>query len=300
MSGVFAGEEPNHVCLIDGSNMMHRAWAMARPRKRFRDGLEIGAAYLFSQMTAKLMRRMAAGKLPPTHAMIVFDPSRSALWRREIFPEYKAHRPPTDPVFAAQIPLMHRACDEAGLARCSAERHEADDVIAAYTRDAVDAGSRVTIVSGDKDMMQMISPSVIQYDAVNDRWFNAKAVEEKFGVPPCRIPDFLAIAGDKGDGVPGGKGLGPAAAKAMILEAGSLEAVLADPSLIARKGWREIVERSRAELEISLRLVLLDVEGSPRPLPGASMRFSNAMRTVSRMEVWRRDEMAEADAQPAL
>ena len=86
-----------HHCLIDGSNFIHRAWAVATPRKRPSDGLEIGAAWLFSRMMAKFMRKMAAGGAPPTHAAIYFDPPRTDTWRRAEFPSYKANRPPTDP-----------------------------------------------------------------------------------------------------------------------------------------------------------------------------------------------------------
>jgi DNA polymerase-1 len=255
-----------HICLIDGSNMIHRSWAMAKKRQRTSDGMEIGATWLFSQMVAKLFRRMEGGRYPPSHAAIFFDPSREATWRREIFPAYKAHRPEPDPEFKAQLPLMIDMCKAVGLACATEVSQEADDLIAAYTEDGVKIGARVTIVSGDKDLMQLVRPRVMQYSPVQDKWFNEAGVEEKFGISVAQVGDFLAMAGDKSDGIPGAAGIGPKSAVALLKEFGTLGAIMNQYEQIERKGWRKIIGESKQELRMSKMLVQLDASGCPRPL----------------------------------
>lgn len=173
-----------HSCLIDGSNLLHRAWAVAPKRSRPSDGAEIGAVQVFSGMILKLLRRMGQGRHPPTHIAVFFDPPRADSWRREIFPAYKADRPETDPELRSQILMMRALCTAAGLAEGLARRHEADDLIATYAADAASRGEFVSILSNDKDLMQLIGPRILQYDGVRERWINTAAVRERFGVSP--------------------------------------------------------------------------------------------------------------------
>lgn len=261
-----------HLCVIDGSNMLHRAWAMGRPRQRAKDGLEVGAAWLFSQMLSKLLRRMTEGRMPPSHVAIFFDPPREASWRREVYAKYKAHRDEMDPVLRAQIPLMKDCARAIGVAEATASRHEADDMIAAYVEDAVAAGARASIVSSDKDLMQLVRPGVLQINPVSDVWFTSAQVEKKFDVPPERVGDFLALAGDAGDGVPGAPGIGPKTAAKLLREFGSLAALLARCEEIERPSWRKIIVDNKAQIRLSRLLVALDAAGAPRSLTVEEMR----------------------------
>lgn len=280
--------EQHHLCVIDGSNMLHRAWAMGRPRARAGDGLEVGATWLFSQMLVKLLRRMDAGPVSPSHVAIFFDPPRADSWRREVSETYKAHRDEMDPVLRAQIPLMVEACEAIGMAVATAPRHEADDMIAAYTEDAVARGARVSIISSDKDLMQLVRPRVMQMNAASDTWFNEAGVEKKFGVPAQRVGDFLALAGDASDGVPGAPGIGPKSAAALLLEFGDLGALLGGAERIERASWRRIITENREQIRMSRMLVALDADGAPRPLSERDMRAPTA-GFAGRAHQWRED-----------
>lgn len=275
-----------HHCLIDGSGFMHRAKAMATPRARVLDGMEVGVAALFARMMAKVARRACEGKVPPTHWMVAFDPPRADSWRREMCPSYKAHRPEAEAVFTAQIPLMKQACEAAGLAIVEAPRHEADDLLAAYAHDAASSGSRVTIVSSDKDLMQLVRPGVWLWDARADLWFNEALVLEKFGVPPARLGDYLALAGDVADGIPGARGIGPKIARTMLQEGLTLSEMLANPGLLSSPRWRALVEGNIEPLRLARLLVALDIGGCPRPLDSEALRVAAPGTISSRFHSW--------------
>lgn len=291
MSGP-ASQAVEHICLIDGSNMLHRAAAMAKPRSRQTDGMEVGATWLFSQMITKLLRRMGEGRMPPQAVAIFFDPSREASWRRAVFPAYKANRPPSDPLLTAQIPLMQTFCRDMGLGVATAPEHEADDLVAAYAEDAVRDGMRVSIVSNDKDLMQLVRPRVMQVNTMTWTWYNEAAVEEKFGVPPRLVGDYLALAGDAADGVPGAPGIGPKAAVALLGQFGSLSAMLTRSGEIERASWRRIIEENKEILRLSRMLVALDAAGAPRPLCYEEMRALSGDRAAARAAAWRDDNLA--------
>lgn len=268
-----------HLCAIDGSNMLRRAWAMAKPHLG-KDGTEIGASILFGKMVMKLLRRMHEGRHPPSHGVIFFDPPREASWRREAYAGYKANRSDMDPVLAVQIPIMKDLVVAMGVATATSERHEADDLIAAYVEDAVALGGKASIVSADKDMMQLVRKGVMQINPVQDKWYNEQAVREKFGVPSDRLGDFLALAGDKVDGLPGAPGIGPVAACALIGDFSSIEDMIARSAEIENARYRKIIEDNAEGIRISRKLVDLDVSGSPRPLSWDEMRLPN-MKTAS-------------------
>jgi len=281
----------DHLCVIDGSNMLHRAWAMGRPRARTADGLEVGASWLFSQMLVKLLRRMDAGHASPTHVAIFFDPPREDSWRREVSADYKAHRDAMDPALRAQIPIMIEACRAIGLASATAPRHEADDMIAAYAEDAAAAGARVSIISSDKDLMQLVRPGVMQMNAASDTWFNEAAVEKKFGVPPSLVGDFLALAGDSSDGVPGAPGIGPKSASALLCKFGSLGGLLGRAEQIERASWRRIICENKEQIRMSRMLVALDVDGAPRSLSWDEVRTPRP-GFAGRAQQWREDALS--------
>lgn len=275
-----------HLCVIDGSNMLHRAWAMGQPRQRA-DGLEIGATHLFGQMMMKLMRRMLGGSRPPSHIAIFFDPSRETTWRREVFAAYKADRPAMDQALADQIPLMKQLCAAMGIAHATAPTHEADDLIAAYAVDAVARGDFCSVVSTDKDLMQLVRPGVMQLNTVQDRWFNERAVEEKFGVPPHLLADLLALAGDKVDGIPGAPGIGAKSACALITQFGSVGSILRRSGEIERASWRRIIEENRQIIRMSRTLVALDHAGAPRPLSLAVLQAPSQEKAYHGLETFR-------------
>ena len=279
-----------HVCVIDGSNMIHRAWAMGKPTARA-DGMEVGATILFSQMMMKLLRRMLDGKRPPSHLAIFFDPPREQSWRREIFPGYKAGRPEMDEAFARQIPLMKDLCRAMGVAVATAERHEADDMIAAYVEDGVARGDFCTIVSTDKDLMQLVRPRVMQLSTVADKWFNETAVAEKFGVPAARVGDFLALAGDKVDGVPGAPGIGPKAAASLLGTYGSVGGILRHAEEIERAALRRIVCENREQIRLSRMLVALDHAAAPRKLTRSAMTAPGTAGAWAGLSAWKRDNV---------
>jgi DNA polymerase-1 len=279
-----------HLCVIDGSNMIHRAWAMGKPRQREHDGMEVGATWLFTQMIVKLLRRMNDGNLTPTHVAIFFDPARENIWRRDILATYKAHRPDMDPLFAAQIPLMKEFCAAIGLAEETAPRHEADDMIGAYTEVAAARGDRVSIVSTDKDLMQLVRPRVMQVNPVTNVWFNEARVVDKFEVPVALIGDYLALAGDSSDGVPGAPGIGAKSASALLNDFGGLEEILNRTEEIEKKSWRRIIGENVEQIKLSRRLVALDSFGVERALSDADM-IAPVYTFPDTAEAWRLSEL---------
>lgn len=281
-----------HYCLIDGSGFMHRAKAIAPSRARASDGLDIGVADLFSKMIAKVATRASAGKSPPTHWSVAFDPPRTDSWRRLVCPAYKAHRPETEEAFKLQVPVMQECCSAAGYTVLSAPNHEADDLLAAYAHDALAQGARVTLITSDKDLMQMVRPGVLMWDARADVWFTAAAVEKKFGVPPHRVADFLALAGDVADGIPGAKGIGPKKAAAILSTGLSLSEVLGDPSRLTDAKLRALVEANIEPLRLARLLVSLDIAGCPRPVPLDAMTTVYPEGAPTRIRAWARKALA--------
>jgi len=238
-------------------------------------------------MLRKMLVRMEEGRHPPTHGAIFFDPPREDSWRRAFFPDYKAHRPPMDPALAAQVGEMKDLAGRMGLAQATAPRHEADDMIAAYVADARARGDRVSILSRDKDLLQLVQPGVMQYDAISEKWYRSADVEEKFGVRPDQIGDFLALAGDKSDGIPGVPGIGPVAAGKLLLRFGTLSDLLGRLDEIERISWRQRISENRETARISRVLVSLDAEGAPRPLSCEAMRMPSASEADAALRAWR-------------
>lgn len=283
---------PPHYCIIDGSGFMHRARAMAVPRKRKVDGMEVGATALFAAMIAKACARACAGKAPPTHWAVAFDPPRADSWRRKVCAGYKAHRPETDPEFKAQLPLMKACCAAAGFSVLEAPEHEADDLLAAYASDAHAVGARVTLVTSDKDLMQMVRQGILVWDAQRDLWYTEKVVTEKFGVPPARLGDYLALAGDVADGIPGARGIGPKTAKAILGSGWTLSDALARSGEITNPRWRAMIESNAEALHLARLLVSLDIACCPRPVALDGMETETPRLASERIHAWRRSALA--------
>ncbi|HZB38215.1 MAG TPA: DNA polymerase I [Beijerinckiaceae bacterium] len=230
----------DQVFLVDGSSFVFRAYfqSMNQDRKynvRPSDGLPTGALRLFCTKLYQFIREGAVG-IKPTHLAIIFDKTEDTF-RKEIYAEYKANRTEPPPELVPQFPLMREAVKAFGLVPIEEAGYEADDLIAAYSCKASEAGAQTLIVSADKDLMQLVYDGVTFYDFESgipgkpgyrpERRLDRDGVIEKFGVPPEQVPDVQALVGDPTDNVPGVPGVGPKAAASLIAEMGSLEAILA-------------------------------------------------------------------------
>ncbi len=261
----------SHVFLVDGSSFIFRAYFQSiRQDAKYNyrsDRLPTGAVRLFCTKLLQFVRDGAAG-VTPTHLAIIFDKSENSF-RKELYPDYKAHRqePPEDLV--PQFPLMRAAVRAFGMTPIEQDRYEADDLIATYAKQARAKGADVLIVSADKDLMQLVGPGVIMYDpasgvagakgARDERLIGAREVAEYFGVPPEKVVDVQALAGDSTDNVPGAKGIGVKTAAQLITEYGDLETLLAKASGIKQPKRREALTDPEAvdRIRISKKLVEL-------------------------------------------
>ncbi|MDQ1848831.1 DNA polymerase I [Gemmobacter fulvus] len=247
-----------HLHLIDGSAFIFRAYHALPPLTRKSDGLPIGAVAGFCNM---LFRYVENNKGPdaPTHVAVIFDHS-SKTFRNEIYPAYKANRPELPEDLRPQFPLTREATRAFNIACIETEGYEADDIIAAMSCKARDAGGRVTIISSDKDLMQLIGDGVVMFDAMKNKTIDRDEVFEKFGVGPDRVVDVQALAGDSVDNVPGAPGIGIKTAALLIQEYGDLETLLARAGEIKQPKRREALVNNAELIRISKRLVQLDCD----------------------------------------
>ncbi len=247
----------SHLHLIDGSAYIFRAYHALPPLTRKSDGLPIGAVAGFCNMLwSQLARNGGVGA--PTHIACVFDYS-SKTFRDAIYDKYKANRPELPEDLKPQFPLTREATRAFNVACLEMENYEADDIIATLARLAVEAGGDVTIISSDKDLMQLVGNGVVMFDAMKNRTIGLAEVEEKFGVTPDRVVDVQALAGDSVDNVPGAPGIGIKTAALLINEFGDLETLLARAGEIRQPKRREALVENAGMIRISKRLVTLDV-----------------------------------------
>jgi len=243
------------VYLIDGSGFIFRAYHALPPLTRKSDGLPIGAVQGFCAMLNKLLRETNAGARP-THIAVVFDKSEKTF-RNEIYPEYKAHRPPAPEDLIPQFPLVREAVKAFNVPCVEQLGYEADDLIATYAAEARDKGATVRIISSDKDLMQLVGDRIRMVDAMKDKEFGVAEVIEKFGVPPSKVVDVQALAGDSVDNVPGVPGIGLKTAAQLVNEHGDLEAILAHAGEIKQPKRRENLLAHAEAARLSKRLVTL-------------------------------------------
>lgn len=255
----------SHVFLVDGSSFVFRAYFQSiRQDAKYNyrsDRLPTGAVRLFCTKLLQFVRDGAAG-VKPTHLAIIFDKSERSF-RKELYPDYKAHRqePPEDLV--PQFPLMRAAVRAFGMTPIEQDKYEADDLIATYATQAHAKGADVLIVSADKDLMQLVGDGVAMYDpasgAREERFIGKKEVVDYFGVPPSKVVDVQALAGDSTDNVPGAKGIGIKTAAQLIGEYGDLDTLLARAGEIKQPKRREALTDPKAVELIRLSKKLVEL-----------------------------------------
>ncbi len=245
-----------HLHLIDGSAFIFRAYHALPPLTRKSDGLPIGAVSGFCNMLQKYVEDNA-GPDAPTHVAVIFDKG-SHTFRNDMYELYKANREAMPEDLRPQMPLTRQATQAFNIACKELEGYEADDIIATLAVQARDAGGRVTIVSSDKDLMQLVGDGVEMLDAMKNRRIDRDGVVEKFGVGPERVVDVQALAGDSVDNVPGAPGIGVKTAALLINEFGDLETLLDRAEEIKQPKRRQTLIENREQIELSKRLVQLD------------------------------------------
>ena len=239
-----------HVFLVDGSGFIFRAYHAIRPMTR-PDGTPVNAVYGFTTMLMKLIDDTDAD-----HVAVIFDAARKTF-RNDIYPDYKANRPPAPDDLIPQFALVREATRAFNVACIEMENYEADDLIATYARQAREKGAQVTIVSSDKDLMQLVGDGVALFDAMKDRMIGPDAVAEKFGVGPDKVIEVQALAGDSSDNVPGVPGIGVKTAAQLIAEYGDLETLLARAEEIKQPKRRQSLIDNAEMARVSKRLVTL-------------------------------------------
>src|ERR1700730_8160653 len=246
----------DHVFLVDGSGYIFRAYRALPPINRQAAGLQLNAVFGFCNMLWKLLRDMKAEERP-THLAVVFDKSEKTF-RTALYPDYKAHRPDPPDDLRPQFKFVREAVHAFDLPCLEQDGFEADDLIATYVREASEAGATSTIVSSDKDLMQLVADGVIMFDTMKDKKIGRAEVIEKFGVPPEKVIEVQSLIGDSTDNVPGVPGIGVKTAAQLIVEYGDLETLLFRAPEIKQEKRRQTLIDNAEAARISKKLVTLD------------------------------------------
>ncbi len=288
----------DHLFLVDGSGFIFRAFHALPPLTRKSDGLPVGAVSGFCNMLWKLLTsaRDTSVGVTPTHFAVIFDYS-SKTFRKEIFPEYKANRSAPPEELIPQFGLIREATRAFNLPCIETDGFEADDIIATYARQAEAAGADVTIISSDKDLMQLVTPAVHMYDSMKDKQIGIPDVIEKWGVPPEKMIDLQAMTGDSVDNVPGIPGIGPKTAAQLLEEFGDLDTLLVRAGEIKQQKRREniianaelarisrqlVALRTDVPLELALDALVLDPQDGPKLIGFLkAMEFTSLTRRVA-------------------
>jgi len=265
-----ADTAPMHLILIDGSGFIFRAFHALPPMSRA-DGTPVNAVFGFSNMLSRLLQNHEG-----THVAVVFDAGRMTF-RNDMYAQYKAHRPEPPPELVPQFALVRDATTAFGVPGVELATWEADDLIASYARAAVAVGGRVTIVSSDKDLMQLVGDRVVMQDPIKQKPIGPAEVMEKFGVPPNKVVDVQALMGDSVDNVPGVPGIGPKTASQLIQEFGDVEGVLAAAEAMKPSKRRDMLLQHADAARISRKLVELCCD-VPLPLPLEDLRAKEPHR----------------------
>ena len=251
-------KKTDHFYLIDGSGYIFRAYYALPPLSRKSDGLPTGAVNGFCTMLYKLLEdsRSDASKNKPTHFVVIFDSARKNF-RNEIYKDYKANRSEAPEDLVPQFEYIRKSVEAFNVTSAEMLNYEADDLIATYTDKIIKKGAKVTIISGDKDFMQLVKPGVRLYDPMKSRVLGNKEVKEKFGVEPSKVVDVQALAGDSSDNVPGVPGIGIKTAAELINKYKSLETLLEKAHEIPQNKRRETILENKNKAILSRKLVEL-------------------------------------------
>lgn len=247
----------NHLYLIDGSSFIFRAYHAIRPLSR-PDGTPVNAVSGFCNMLFKLLRDLDDSERP-SHLAVIFDAGKKTF-RNDIYPDYKAHRPPAPEDLIPQFKIICEAVEAFNLPSIQLAGYEADDIIATYAKQAESNGSKVTIVSTDKDLMQLVSDDVRMLDTMKNRHIGIDEVIEKFGLGPEKVTEIQALAGDSADNIPGVPGIGVKTAALLLSEYGDLETLLARAGEIKQNKRRENLIEFADLARLSLELVTLSLD----------------------------------------
>ena len=257
----------DHLYLVDGSGYLFRAYHALPPLTRKSDGLPVGAVSGYCNMLWKLLEDMKGGEAP-THLAVVFDAGEKTF-RNDLYKEYKANRPPPPEDLIPQFPLVRDATRAFGVSCVELAGYEADDLIATYARLAREAGARCTIISSDKDLMQLVVDGKVELlDTMKNRRLASAEVLEKFGVAPDKVIHVQALAGDSVDNVPGIRGIGIKTAAELINTYGDLETLLKRAGEIKQNKRRESLIEQAENARISFKLVTLDANVPLKEQPG--------------------------------
>ncbi len=252
-----SAEPQKHLYLVDGSGYIFRAYYAVRSNPRS-DGTPINAVLGFSNMLMKLLQDLHDGE-KPTHFAVIFDTARKSF-RNDFYKEYKSHRPPAPEDLVPQFPLIRDATRAFSVPSVEMVNYEADDLIATYAKEAQAKGFKVTIISSDKDLMQLVGDNISMFDSMKGRHIYEAEVQEKFGVGPERVIDVQALAGDSADNVPGVPGIGIKTAAELINTYGDLDAVFENVEKIKQPKRRQSLIDNEDLARISKRLVTLKTD----------------------------------------
>ncbi len=243
-----------HLYLVDGSGFIFRAYHRLPPLTD-PQGTPVGAVYGFTAMLWKLVNELNNSEAP-SHLAVVLD-AGSHTFRNDMYAEYKANRPPPPEDLVPQFPLIRDAVRAFSIPCIEEAGVEADDIIASYAKVALAAGFDVTIVSSDKDLMQLVEPGLDLYDTMANKRIDREAVIEKFGVPPEKVGEVLALMGDTADNIPGVRGVGPKTAAELIVQFGDVEGVIAGIDQIKKPKLKATLAESINMARLSRELVRL-------------------------------------------
>ena len=251
-------KKTDHFYLVDGSGYIFRAYYALPPLSRKSDGLPTGAVIGFCNMLFKLLEdsRSDDSKQKPTHFAVIFDSARKNF-RNEIYKDYKANRSEAPDDLAPQFDYIRKAVKAFNLPSIEQINYEADDLLATYAQQIINLGAKVTIISSDKDLMQLVSKDVRLYDPMKSKVIGKKEVEEKFGVKPEQVIDVQSLAGDSSDNIPGVPGIGIKTAAELIKKYKNLDNLLNKAGEIPQKKRRETLIENKKSALLSKKLVTL-------------------------------------------
>jgi DNA polymerase-1 len=256
-----------HLCLVDGSGYIFRAYHALPPLTR-PDGTPVNALLGFTNMLVKLLNENRCD-----HLAVIFDAGRRSF-RNDLYADYKAHRPPPPDELIPQFALVREATRAFNVPAIELPGFEADDLIASYAACARDAGTKVTIISSDKDLMQLIGPGIEMFDPLKNRPIGEAEVREKFGVGPEKVVEVLALIGDTSDNVPGVPGIGPKTAAELLATYGDLDSVLARAGEIKQPKRRETLLANINQARLSRQLVQLKMDCDlPAPIETFALKL---------------------------